>query len=53
MVGNDSFTKEETLRHETFLFETDKFLEDNVEDSLLTKFAEGKDERQARRTCNI
>ena len=49
LVGKDSFTKKETLRHETFLFETDKFLEDNVEDSLLTKFAEGKDERQARR----
>ena len=49
LVGNDIFTKTETSRHETFLFETDKFLEDNVEDSLLTKFAEGKDERQARR----
>ena len=29
--------------------ESNKFLEDNVEDSLLTKFAEGKEARQARR----
>ena len=47
MIGNDMLLNNETSRHETFLFETDKFLEDNVEDSLLTKFAEGKDERQA------
>jgi len=49
LVGKDVFTKTETSRHVTFLFETDKFLENNVEDSLLTKFAEGKPERQARR----
>ena len=49
ILNNVDQIKLETLRYETFLFETDKFLEDNVEDSLLTKFAEGKDERQARR----
>ena len=47
ILNNVDQIKLETLRYETFLFETDKFLEDNVEDSLLTKFAEGKDERQA------
>mgnify|MGYP003117198221 CR=1 FL=1 len=49
LSGNDVFIKTETSRHEEFLFKTDKFLEDNVEDSLLTKFAEGKEARQARR----
>ena len=49
MSGNDVFIKTETSRHEEFLFKTNKFLEDNVEDSLLTKFAEGKEARQARR----
>jgi len=49
LSGNDVFIKTETSRHEEFLFKTNKFLEDNVEDSLLTKFAEGKEARQARR----